>query len=481
VELFKLFGSIMVDSDKADSSLSKIDGKAQGVASTLGKGIATAAKFGVALGAAAAAGGAALFGMATKAAESTDRIDKLSQKIGVSRKSFQEWDFILSQNGASIEGLQTGMKTLSKAADEAAQGTATYTDVFDRLNVSVTDNNGNLKDQEVLFNETILALSEMENETERTALASQLLGKSATELAPMLNGGAESVEALRAKAQELGLVLGDEAIDAGVKFTDTIDQAKRALGAIVTQIGVGVMPMFQSVFDWVLANMPQIKKVMGTVFDAIGAFVKTAGEIFVDYLLPIIKEIYEWIQDNWPEIQAIGEKVFGAIFKIIERVWGLFKNQLLPILKALYDFVAPTFPIIGKIIETAFNVVIGVINIAISAFEKVLGVINGIIGAIQTVKGVVSNAIDAVTKRATIEVNYDESGLQGLATGTPYVARGGRFMVGEAGPEEVFLPKGAAVIPTGVNGTNIFNIYGNNAEEVWALLYDKLIDAGVIA
>ena len=54
-------------------------------------------------------------------------------------------------------------------------------------------------------------------------------------------------------------------------------------------------------------------------------------------------------------------------------------------------------------------------------------------------------------------------------------------MVGENGPEEVFLPRGAAVVSAGGGNNNQFYIYGNNAEEVWALLYDKLIDAGVIA
>ena len=454
MELFRLFGSVFIDNDKANQSLSKTDEKGQSVTETLGKGIVTAAKWGAAIGAAAMAGGTALFKMANSAAESTDRVDKLSQKIGISRQSFQEWDFILSQNGASVEGLQMGLKTLSKAADEAAQGVTTYTDVFDRLNVSVTDNNGKLKDQEALFNETISALSKMENETERTALASQLLGKSATELSPMLNSGAESVEELRKKAHELGLVLGDDAVNAGVKLTDTIDQAKRSFGAITAQIGVGVMPMFQNMLDWILQHMPEIRETMSTVFGAIEIVVTAVFRVFQTHLLPIFTAVFNYIYANWPIIQSVGEKVFTAIFKIVERVWDVFANYLFPVLKALYDFISPTFPLIGKIIEAAFNTVIWVVNAAISVFERALGIINSIVGAINAVRQAASRAASAVagvfSGGGEMPIAMDDNAsMQGLATGTPRVTRAGRFLVGEQGPEEVFLPAGSAVVPNG--------------------------------
>jgi len=187
-----------------------------------------------------------------------------------------------------------GLKTLSRAADEAAQGTATYADIFDRLNVSVKDGNGNLKDQETLFNDTILALSKMENETERTALASQLLGRSAQELAPMLNSGAESVEALRAKAHELGLVLNDEAIDAGVLFKDTIDALKRAFSAAFTVVGTNVMPIMQRFSEWIIANMPVIQENTQKAFDIIRAAVEMFATAInwarenADWLIPVV-------------------------------------------------------------------------------------------------------------------------------------------------------------------------------------------------
>lgn len=172
--------------------------------------------------------------MVISSATALDRVDKLSQKIGISRVAFQEWDYILGQSGASVEGLQMGVKTLSNAADEARKGTALYAEAFDRLGVSVTDANGNMKDQETLFAEVFSALADMENQTERTAIATKLLGRSATELAPTLNTSKEGIEQLRSEAHSLGLVYSDELVDAGVVLGDNIDRLKKSFEALKT-------------------------------------------------------------------------------------------------------------------------------------------------------------------------------------------------------------------------------------------------------
>ena len=91
MELFRLFGSIMIQDKDAIASLNKVDKKGK----STGKKFADVAKKGALIGAAVigatAAAGGALLGMAKKTAEATDRIDKMSQSIGMSRQGFQEW------------------------------------------------------------------------------------------------------------------------------------------------------------------------------------------------------------------------------------------------------------------------------------------------------------------------------------------------------------------------------------------------------
>ena len=177
-----------------------------------------------------------------KAAGALDRVDKLSQKIGFSRKAFQEWDYILGQSGASIEGLQTGMKTLNGRMHEAAKGKGAGAEALKKLNVAAVNTNGTMRKQEEVFNDVVRKLQEMPQGAEKSKLAFELFGKSGLELMPLLNSAGGSVDELRKKAHELGIVMSDEAVDAGVLYGDTMDDLKKTLGGVATQVLTTFMP-----------------------------------------------------------------------------------------------------------------------------------------------------------------------------------------------------------------------------------------------
>lgn len=370
-ELFKLFGSIMIDNEKANESISKTEKKAQSLGDKLGKGVVTAGKWGLAIGAGAAAAGGALLGVASKSADATDRIDKMSQKLGMSKQGFQEWDYILGQNGISIDSLGGGMKALTNLTDELSKGTKGAVDSFGRLGISYDDLKG--KTQEEIFDITVKKLMEVEDVTQRAALANDLLGRSGAELAPLLNQGAEGAEELRKRAQELGLVLSDDAVDAGVVFGDTMDDLKSSMAAATAQIGVELMPMFQKFMDWVLVNMPEIKAFMSEAFRVIGEAVQVVWGIFSNYLLPVFESILGWVQDNWPLISSI----IKTAFTVVKTVWDII---LQPVLKALlsifgdvFKWVDENFPTIQKTIETVFGAIGDVVDGVVDVFKSLVG------------------------------------------------------------------------------------------------------------
>ena len=317
-------GSIFVDNKAANDSIQKTTGLGSKLASALGNGIKTAAKVGTALASMALAGGTSLLAIANKSAATTDRIDKMSQKLNLSREGFQKWEYVLSQNGVEIENLKGGMKKLTNTLDDAKIGSKTAVESFKRIGISVKD----LKDltPEQVFEKTVEALQKMPAGAEKAALANELLGKSGSELMPLLNGTAESVEQLKKQAEEMGLVLDNETIDAGVKFTDTMDNVKRTLGAVVAKIGGQVMPVVQKFLDWIMANMPTIQAVMGKVFEYIGIFVQKAVEIFNNYFLPVIKNVVNWVVANWGSISDTMSSVFSTLWGIISPIVDLFTS-----------------------------------------------------------------------------------------------------------------------------------------------------------
>ena len=377
IEIFKLFGSIMVDNEKANKSISDTDKKAEGLGKKFLGGVGKVAKWGAAIAGAAAAGGAALFGMANKAAGVTDRIDKLSQKIGISRKGFQEWEFILSQSGTDIEKMQTGLKTLTARMTEAAKGSGTGSEAFKKLNLSVKDSSGSLKSQEQMFEETVIALQKMKDGTEKSRLATELFGKAGLELMPLLNGAAGSVEELKAKAHELGLVISDDAVDAGVKFTDTIDQLQRSFNAVVTNIGVAVMPMMQTFCDWILQYMPQIQAILSAFFGGI--------EFLVSTVVTVITSVFGNLDLSWNTVinslnnvwNTVGAPLFNSLLPLFQSIyenWNIIWDGIKLTFKTSWDIMKGTWELVGK---PVFNFIITIVGTVAAFFAERMPAIAG--------------------------------------------------------------------------------------------------------
>ncbi|MBP1924590.1 transposase [Sedimentibacter acidaminivorans] len=345
---------------KMDPSVKKSFGNASKQLSNMQSNIKNTIKAGAKLAVGIAAAATATVGsavlMANKFAETGDHIDKLSQKLGMSRKSFQEWDFILSQNGTSIDSMGAGMKTLTNQVDDLSKGGKVATDAFSQLGLSYEDMAG--LTQEQIFEKTVIALQGVEDTTKRAAIANDLLGKSGAELAPLLNAGADSVEAMKKQAHDLGLVLGDEAVDAAVLWTDTTDQAKRAMGGLFNTIASKALPGLQKFLNYGIEKLPMLNEKISTAMTVAGNVFRWLGEnglkafnsikSVIQENQPLIIKIrdtisglaqkgldfYNLIKDNWPKIKPVLIGLGGAILivksamlamSIVQTVTGFMK------------------------------------------------------------------------------------------------------------------------------------------------------------
>lgn len=401
LEIFKLVGSIFVDNEKADESLHKTDSKAQGVGETLSKGIQTAAKWGTALVAGATAAASGVVKLATGSAATSDRVDKLSQKIGISREAFQELDYVTSQCGMSVESLQGGVKAMTSQMLAASKGTASSSAYFKELGVSVTDTSGKLRSQEDVFFDVVTALQGMENETERNAIASKLLGKSATEMGPLLNAGAGAMEDMRQQAHDLGLVLEDDVINNGVNLTDAMDRMKRSFSAIVTKLGGSVMPLVEKVADWITSYMPQLQSA-------------------VDRFAPVIVMMFAGIV---PPLMALAEELLPVVFDLLTALLPVFTNivqAVLPVIVQLVKMLLPPFvQIVQQLLPpllTALSPLLSllspliqllnpILEIAIALIQPLVNIINNcippLVSAIKTLSGVLIDKLKPILQAVT--------------------------------------------------------------------------------
>jgi len=222
------------ETKKATSAMSKsFAGMKKGI------GVAVGALGGLIAGYATLQGAKALSGAIKNTLSFVDAIDKQSRQLGVSAEFFQKVEFAASQSGISIEEVAMSMRFIAKNAALAGEGNKTVSDAFDRLGVSVHDANGQLKQTEQIYTETINALPKIANSTERIGLTMKVLGARSVSVLNM----ADAFNDLTMEAERLGLVIDNTLVEQGVNATDTLDVLSRVTRAELSAALLDLSPM----------------------------------------------------------------------------------------------------------------------------------------------------------------------------------------------------------------------------------------------
>lgn len=435
MEIFKLFGSIFVNTDDAEKSIQKTSDKAESFASKLGSGIQTAAKWSAAVVTTASVAVGSMSNMAVSASSTADNIDKMSQKIGISREAYQEFDFICSQSGMSVDQLQSGMKKLTNvladaqtAAREASAaedelnarleaGEITldeYNAQYDKIYESAYDACGGLEQLGFSLEEisqmspedalyaTLEALQAMPDDANRAALAQDLLGKSAQELAPLLNSGVGSIEEMQQKAHDLGLVLSDEVIDAGVSLTDTMDQMHRALSTIGTNIGASFMPILQDLCQMVIDNLPMIQTTIGNIAPVLSSAFESLLPPMMTLITSVLPIVVQLVNELLPTITEITNAILPIIVQLIEtivpplvQIIQMIAPLIAELLPPLIGLLQPIISLLSPLIELVMVLLSPLIKLLNLILPPLIGVMTEIV---QVIESVLQPAIEFLAK-----------------------------------------------------------------------------------
>lgn len=302
---------------------------ALGLAGTAIAGVTAAA---TAMTGAVVAGGAAFMDMATSAAEYGDSVDKMSQKMGVSSEFFQEMDAVLKHSGTSMESLKASMKTMATAAQQGNEA-------FQALGISEEEVAS--MSQEDLFNAVITGLQNMEEGTERTYLASQLLGRGATELGALLNTSAEETQAMKDRLHELGGVMSDEDVKAAAQFQDSLQDMQTGFEGMQRKLVSGFLPS------------------MSKVMDGMGDLFAGNNEKGLESLSDGVNEFIDNLSNLAPSLLSVGGNLVGTLTQsILTNLPTLITvggEQLLALARGLVDS-APMLLSAGReIVETLLS------------------------------------------------------------------------------------------------------------------------------
>lgn len=316
--------------------------------------------------------------------EYADRVDDMSKQIGLSKKGFQEWDYIIKRFGGNIEGLKMGMKTLVTQTINANSGNKAAIANFQKLGISIKNNNGQLKNQEQLFEEVVGKLQKYPDGVAKAKLANDLFGRSGADLMPMFKENATAIFELKTEMEKLGIVMSDEQIEAANTCSDNIETIQRGFGVITMSLGNELIPTVNELAKTLISNMPQIKATVVPVFKAVANAVKFVVEN-INVLLPVASGLlstflaYQGISKAIATIKILKDAI--AAVNIVQGIWNalMLANPI-------------------GLIAVGVGVLVGGIALLVANWDKVTKAVKTAIAAMKSFLKLQPNEIKTVAK-----------------------------------------------------------------------------------
>lgn len=335
----------------------------------------------------------------TGAAEYADEVNTLASTTGMSTEAIQEYKYAADLLDVSFETISGSMTKLTRSMDSARDGGKTASEAFAKLGVDVTDANGNLRDSNEVFDDVIAALGQIDNETERDAIAMEVFGKSAKDLNPLIDAGAEKLSDLRDEAHRVGAVMSDDALAGAQEFKDGLDRLSGSWDALKRTLGAKIGAKI----------LPELEKLVGLFQDlaATGDFGKFVDGV-ADMVDGIIKKLPQYTKKIIKAIPKILIKITNAIEKLlpdlvvtIGEVLGQLFAKLPAILHAGLELAGA---LIRGVLMAIPNLIIGIVNGFDDALDESEEVVNE---HVEEIRGKLSEIPDALSRIESSMVDID--------------------------------------------------------------------------
>ncbi|WKV08416.1 phage tail protein [Thermoanaerobacterium sp. CMT5567-10] len=416
------FGSeIKKAADQADDAggrFEKLGGVLKGIGVAMGAALA-------AIGTVAVGAGKALVDMSVNSAAYADEILTASTVTGMSTDSLQAYKYAAELVDVSLETLTGSMARNVRSMSSARKGTGEIADAYRQLGVSVTDANGNLRDSETVYWETIDALGKVSNETERDALAMQIFGKSAQELNPLIAQGSAGIAELTEEARRMGAVMSEDSLNALGKFDDSIQRLKAGGEAAKNMLGTVLLPQLQvladdgvallgeftrglseangdwtkisevigntvgSLVNMLMENLPKLIQVGLDIVTSIGGAIVDNLPVIIDAAVQIVITLLQALIDALPQITD------GALQLVMALVQGIIDN-LPALVEAAVQMIATLASGIGEalpeLIPAVVEAILLIVEVLLNNMDKILD------AAFQIIQGLAQGLLNALPK-----------------------------------------------------------------------------------
>lgn len=342
-----------------------------------------------------------LSSMAGDTAQYADELLTLEKISGISTDTLQELSYASELLDVDLDSITTTLKKNTQAMAKAADGNMQYAEIYDMLGVNILDANGNLRASEEVYWEVIDALGKMDNATERDAIAMELLGKSATELNPIIKTGSEGMKALAEEAHETGYVMTHDVLESYNDYQDTMDKLSNSVTALKNAMGRFLLPILKKLATTGTSALNKFTKALSGADGDISKLSAAIGETLAD----VVAEIVTVIPDVLSTVGSIFTQIIGVVVNNLPKILNTVNSVLIQVVQQL----AANLPMIISSISDALNSILTALvdelpGIAKAVLEGILIIINSIVDELPVL---VDGVFDLILKMVEMLLNLD--------------------------------------------------------------------------
>jgi hypothetical protein len=454
-ELFALLG-LKLDKDSFETGHQALDKLSEKVGEVVKEWIAFEA---------AKEGAEFLKDMVQETMEAAEQARNLSQQLGISAEAVQELQYAAHVSDVPIEVLNGAMQRLARGLEQVGTtGKGPAADALAKLGVKARD----LKGENLEQNLDVLAdaFKKLPDGAHKAALATELFGRSAgPRMLLLLNKGSEGIAELRNEAEDLGYVMGGEALEQ----TEELEVAQKRLGATLTGLRntfvSELLPTFielaKGLQEYIKAHRPEIVAKLKAVAEALAKVF-----IFVGKATSKLAGFVEVLSDNWDiariALLALGvafAPLFTAFALVVEYGEDIMDDVIMPLERGLES--------VGESVGEAFNAVLdGVKSVIEWISDKIDWIVKKAKAAAEWVDDQFSTPSEDVQRqvRAQFGMSTDEDRafMTQAAMPTP--------MISAPGSSSVFAPtihnETHVHVPAGTDAKGVADVVGQ-ANDDW--------------
>ena len=205
-----------------------------------------------------AAGALGIGFLIKRSMDATDELAKTARAIGLSVTELQRFQYAAELGGVESKALNKAMQKLAINISDVAGGTGEAKDAFERYGISAKNADGSTRSVSDVMGQAATALEGMTNKTDRASFVYDLFGARGAKVINMLQDGKAAMEAMKAEADSLGLVMSGALIQGVEDANDAILRLTSYLGNVFHRVVASLAPIITEATD-ALRNFVQMK------------------------------------------------------------------------------------------------------------------------------------------------------------------------------------------------------------------------------